>query len=315
MVCVQFSSRGVRRGLGTGRPAVALVRLILLAAVLTAHSAELVVNGRPYTWNKLAQFVLPGETLGLSVSGPGPGCGWVAAAGELIPVQPNSVQWVAPSRPDLYELALIDSSRVVTVNVFVMIPYDSLKQGKIRGYYLGRYPNTTVFPKLKRPKGFIEVTADNSATPVSPRYKLADFSVGQPARFPYYLTLREDLVMKLELLTDLVQRKGHRCDKLTVFSGFRSRADRRRGSGQNSAHYYGGAADIYVDADGNGMMDDLNQDGEINRKDAQLLLSYVDELEQEHPELVGGGGWYRRTRAHGPFIHTDVRGERVRWHR
>ncbi|MEO0079529.1 MAG: D-Ala-D-Ala carboxypeptidase family metallohydrolase, partial [candidate division WOR-3 bacterium] len=180
---------------------------------------------------------------------------------------------------------------------------------------LGRYPTTTVFPKLQRPRGFIEVTGQNINTPVSPRYTIADFTSGHPARFPYYIALREDLVRKLELLTDLVQAKGHQCDKLTVMSGFRSRANRRRGSGRNSAHYYGGAADVFVDSNHDARMDDLNHDGEINRKDAQLLVSYVDELEERHPELAGGAGWYRRTRSHGPFIHMDVRGERIRWHR
>jgi hypothetical protein len=62
------------------------------------------------------------------------------------------------------------------------------------------------------------------------------------------------------------------------------------------------------------MMDDLNHDGKIDRKDAQLLAGYVDELEELHPGVVGGCGWYRRTWARGPFVHVDVRGERARWH-
>jgi hypothetical protein len=28
---------------------------------------------------------------------------------------------------------------------------------------------------------------------------------------------------------------------------------------------------------------------------------------------VGGAGVYRGTKAHGPFLHVDVRGDRVRW--
>ena len=38
-------------------------------------------------------------------------------------------------------------------------------------------------------------------------------------------------------------------------------------------------------------------------------------IERQYPELVGGLGVYRATRARGPFIHVDVRGDRARWGR
>jgi hypothetical protein len=36
-------------------------------------------------------------------------------------------------------------------------------------------------------------------------------------------------------------------------------------------------------------------------------------VEQRYPDLVGGVAPYKATRAHGPFVHVDVRGERARW--
>jgi hypothetical protein len=45
------------------------------------------------------------------------------------------------------------------------------------------------------------------------------------------------------------------------------------------------------------------------------VLRAVEEVEREHPELSGGVGVYRGTRAHGPFAHIDVRGWRARWGR
>jgi hypothetical protein len=60
-------------------------------------------------------------------------------------------------------------------------------------------------------------------------------------------------------------------------------------------------------------MEDLNGDGRVDTRDVHVLLESVDRVEAAHPELVGGAGVYRGTKAHGPFLHVDTRGERVRW--
>ena len=60
-------------------------------------------------------------------------------------------------------------------------------------------------------------------------------------------------------------------------------------------------------------MDDLNGDGKVNTRDAQFLARVVDEIEKEHPDLIGGVGVYPATSAHGPFVHVDVRGVKARW--
>ena len=76
---------------------------------------------------------------------------------------------------------------------------------------------------------------------------------------------------------------------------------------------YGDAADILVDADGDGRMDDLDGDGRVNIKDARFLASVADGVELAHPDLIGGIGVYKPTRAHGPFVHIDARGYAARW--
>ena len=90
--------------------------------------------------------------------------------------------------------------------------------------------------------------------------------------------------------------------------------NRRVRYGRNSAHIYGGAADIIVDGNRDGRLDDLNHDGQSNRKDAKLLAGLAEELELKYPELAGGVGWYSRTRYRGAFVHVDVRGRKSRWH-
>jgi hypothetical protein len=274
------------------------------------------VNGSDYYWDNIGRFVLPGETLRLATSDDAGSSGWVASAGELVDMG-NATCWVAPNEPGLYPLMVTGGRAVRRINAFVMIPYDSLdKRGYLKGVKIGRYPKSIGdFPNFRKPRGFIVTTPDNVDTPVSPRYKLRDFASRTMDGYPKYTVLCEELLVKLELLTDLVQGRGYKFDRFTVFSGYRPPAFNRRVLyGRNSAHIYGGAADIIVDGNGDGRLDDLNHDGQSNRKDSKLLASFAEELELKHPELVGGVGWYSRTRSRGAFVHVDVRGKHARWH-
>jgi hypothetical protein len=289
---------------------------VLVAAVaVEAGSLELRINGRVTTWDTLAVFVMPGETLALELPPGAPATGWAASGGTLIEAGPGRTDWVAPERSGLHPLVAVCGDVAKLVNAFVKVPFERLRNGQLNGYRIGRYPKSNPFPQFRVPDGFIEVTPDLLDTPLSPRYTLRQFVPGRPGGWPAYIALREELVLKLELLTDLIREKGHACTRLAVMSGYRTPAwQYNEGSGRNSAHIYGGAADIYVDENGDRCLDDLTGDGSSTSADSRLLASYVDELEQRHPELVGGVGWYRRTRARTAFVHVDVRGQRTRWH-
>jgi hypothetical protein len=79
---------------------------------------------------------------------------------------------------------------------------------------------------------------------------------------------------------------------------------------------YGDAADIFIDQNPkDGMMDDLNQDGKIDYKDAGVLYDIIDEMfgKPWYTPFVGGLGRYKKTKEHGPFVHADARGFRARW--
>ena len=80
-----------------------------------------------------------------------------------------------------------------------------------------------------------------------------------------------------------------------------------------SRHQYGDAADVYVDTDGDGQMDDLDGNGRIDEGDALYLARIVERVEAKYPDLAGGLGIYRRVGARGGFLHVDARGERARW--
>ena len=56
---------------------------------------------------------------------------------------------------------------------------------------------------------------------------------------------------------------------------------------------FGDASDVFVDNDGDGRMDDLNNDGRIDYRDAQVIVAAAERVEQSFTSLVGGAGVYR----------------------
>ena len=92
-------------------------------------------------------------------------------------------------------------------------------------------------------------------------------------------------------------------------SGYRTPAyNRALGNVPYSRHEWGSAADIFIDEDHDGRMDDLNGDGRSDYRDAELIYNLFQTAGVE-----GGMGKYRRTEGHGPFVHDDVRDRRARW--
>jgi hypothetical protein len=218
---------------------------------------------------------------------------------------------------------LRDSSQSSLFTFITLRPFSDKVKGRVGSYLLGYWPferrkvRSSAYASLD---GFIEVTPENQDMPVSEHFRLRDFlTKDQRDVWPKYLVLDTKLVDKLELvIADLVGR-GYDVRHLSVMSGFRTPQYNRRGVGRGRAdasrHQYGDAADVFVDNDRNGRMDDLNRDGRIDTRDARVLLGAVDRIEARHPELVGGAGVYGSTRAHGPFTHIDARGSRARWGR
>ena len=136
--------------------------------------------------------------------------------------------------------------------------------------------------------------------------------------WPKYLVLREALLDKLELTIAELERSGTPVRHVSVMSGFRTPQYNDQGVGaggraQNSRHQYGDAADVFVDNDRNGRLDDLNGDGRVDTRDVRVMVAAVERVEQRYPSLVGGAGVYKANSAHGPFVHVDVRGSRARW--
>ena len=202
-----------------------------------------------------------------------------------------------------------------------LIPFESKSGGRIGSYRIGYFPGerrSVRSAAYRNPRGFIEVTPENQDTYVSEHFRLRDFlTKDQGNVWPKYLVLREDLIDKLELVIADLEDRGIDVERMVIMSGFRTPQYNARGlkagRARDSRHQYGDAADVFVDNNGDGRMDDLNRDGRVDTRDVQVIAESVDRVERRHPDLMGGLGKYRANRVHGPFAHIDVRGHRARW--
>jgi Peptidase M15 len=217
---------------------------------------------------------------------------------------------------------LMDASR--SFSLITMLPFSAKQAGRIGSYRIGNWPHekhASSSTEYANPNGFIEVTAQNETTFVSEHFRLSDFLThDQEDTWPKYMVLNERLIDKLELVIEDLNAHGVHVERLAVMSGFRTPQYNRQGVGEggrarDSRHQYGDAADVYVDNEGRGRMDDLNHDGRVDSRDARVIRDAVDRVEAAHPEMVGGVGVYRGNSLHGPFAHVDARGVRARWGR
>src|SRR5947208_11716919 len=110
---------------------------------------------------------------------------------------------------------------------------------------------------------------------VSKHFRLGDFLTHdtQADVWPKYVALNPRLLDKLELVVaEVAKMRGVSADSmvtLDVHSGFRTPAHNARveRAARDSRHQYGDAADIVIDADG---------DGRITRLDQRIVVNAVD---------------------------------------
>ncbi|MDB4908295.1 MAG: hypothetical protein JWO05_3079 [Gemmatimonadetes bacterium] len=249
----------------------------------------------------------------------------LAGGAKVAYTQGASVATATPQRPGIWGLALKVGSAlkpIADLSVITMHAFSEKRSGRVGMYYLGAWPGEKGRVRSEayaNPSGFIEVTRENEDTPVSAHFKLRDFLPhDQQDVWPKMLVLRIQLLDKLELTLDELERRGISTKGVKVMSGFRSPqynagGGNTAGRAELSRHMYGDAADIFIDNDGNGQMDDLNHDGRIDIGDSRVIGAAVDAVERAHPETVGGCGVYVAGPGHGPFTHIDARGYHARW--
>ena len=291
-------------------------------------------HGQVVPWRQFLLRALPGEEVAVEVRPPAdalgappgsssrvPGGTYVleASDGGVEPTGPRSWLWTAPGEPGLHRVVVrrtgVDS---IALTAAVLVPLSDVRGGRVRDYRVGSYPDEIFrgLPRYRKPRGLIRVGPESADVPVSPHFRLGQFSVKRPATWPKYTVLHERLLLKAELLVERAARRGVPADAWRVLSGYRSPwYNRGIGRPRFSRHIFGDAADLYVDADGDGRMDDLTGDGRVDVLDADVLHAIVERMDADPAlgPLLGGLGKYRTTPNHGPFIHLDTRGYRARW--
>jgi hypothetical protein len=308
----------------------ALKALTLAGATPLAKSPALAAPGIAVRYQNVISpnrvrtlTVLPGETVTLEVLERDTGSGFLAQplGGQLLPLGAGRWEWKSPAEPGLYPIQVqaADGGKSVMLQAFVIVPFDQLRGELLNGYRIGRYPEKPLrgLADYMPPAGFIEVTRENENVLVSPHFRLGQFLCKQPAAARKYVVLNERLLLALEYILKRVNQAGLQATTFTIMSGYRTPAyNTSLGNVHYSMHQWGAAADIFIDENRDGVMDDLNGDGRSDLRDAELLYRLIDEASAlpESQGLIGGIGKYRATDAHGPFVHVDVRrGPKARW--
>lgn len=250
---------------------------------------------------------------------------WVSATDSLPATEPmplTGATVVAPPRAGFYQLVLLhpsaaDSSAVIRERVrepmlAVMVPFQQKASGILNGYRIGTYLAERLGGNHEEPRGFLEVRPADVDLPVSQHFRLGDFIThdAQADVWPKYVALNPRLLDKLELVVaEVAKMRGlpsEAMNSLDIHSGFRTPAHNAQvqRAARDSRHQYGDAADVVIDADG---------DGRITRSDSRIVESAVDSVEEAHPDLIGGLGLYTSGRYRTPYVHIDARGHRSRW--
>lgn len=243
------------------------------------------------------------------------------AQGEERPV--NGSAFVAPVNPGFYRLAI---SRGATRQIIaepalaVMVPFEQKVGSRLNGYNIGTYLAERL-GQHDHPEGFVRVDERDLDLRISKHLRLGDFITHdqQAEVWPKYVALNPRLLDKLELVLARVgsgaranvaideARESAQADvAFDVHSGFRTPAHNGGvwRAARDSRHQYGDAADVAIDADG---------DGRVTLRDELIVARAVEQVEAEHPELVGGLGLYTSRNYRTPYVHIDARGKRSRW--
>jgi len=220
----------------------------------------------------------------------------------------------APPRAGFYRLALLKAGQqreIEGLTLAVLVPFEEKEGAMLRGYRIGTYIAERVAGRQPPPEGFLEITPADVDLPITKHLRVGDFlNHDQQGVWPSYAAVNPKLLDKLELVIQEIARwhgdKAVAEIEIDVHSGFRAPEHNRkiRRAARDSQHQYGDAADVAIDANG---------DGKLTAIDSRMVALAVEIVELKHPDLVGGLGLYTSGHSSTNYVHIDVRGRRARW--
>ncbi len=292
-----------------------LVALSSAAQAKNKLSFQVLVNGEEVPYSLFSFFVMPGEVLDVSAN-----TDFELQGNDLsvINISVMAYKVEAPAKPGAYSVAISKGEERMVLNILVLTPMSNKKGEYLNGYRIGNYPARMLNndPIYERPKGLFEVTEATANLQLTPHFNISQFLCKQAGGYPKYLIVRERLLLKLEYLLAIAQAEGLAIETFGFISGYRTPFyNKSIGNVPYSRHVWGGAADIFIDQNGDGQMDDLNNDGVVNDKDVRYFYNLVEAEynKQEYKKFIGGLGFYKKNSRHSGFIHVDVRGKKARW--
>jgi hypothetical protein len=233
---------------------------------------------------------------------------------STLPKVLTSDKVLAPPKAGFYRLALLKSGphrEIEGLTLAVLVPFEEKEGAMLRGYRIGTYIAERVSGRQPPPTGFLEITPADVDLPITKHLHVGDFlNHDQVGVWPSYAAVNPKLLDKLELVIQEIARwhgdKAVADIELDVHSGFRAPEHNQkiRRAARDSQHQYGDAADVAIDANG---------DGKITAIDSRMVGLAVEIVELKHPDLVGGLGLYTSGHSSTNYVHIDVRGRRARW--
>ena len=302
-----------------------IVLIFITQSLFALHpyrlSFKLEVQGETTNLNRFSCFVLPNDTISLFINDSiNYDFNIFSPYGEVIEDSDYHWLYIAPDKTGQYEVLIQkqNSNEQMTLLAFVMTPATEVKDGYLNGYRIGEYPAEKYKNKenYRNPIGFIEVNEENKEVYLSPHFQLKQFLCKQKSGWPKYVVIKPLMLLKLELVLEKLNESGIKANTLFLMSAYRTPFyNKAIGNVKYSRHIFGDAIDLYVDDNHDAVMDDLNKDGIISMRDAEVIQSIVNKMDNnpEYNDLLGGMGKYNKNAAHTYFIHIDTRGYKARW--
>ncbi|MFK5855686.1 MAG: D-Ala-D-Ala carboxypeptidase family metallohydrolase [Bacteroidota bacterium] len=278
-------------------------------------------NDKSISLTRFFQTVMPGDTFDFEIDTPNLESVVIKSnSGRIVSTGIGKWEYIAPTLSGNYEIIITDTSesKSIILTIFVLSPRSDKKGEYLNGYRIGNYPNENFKDRenYKKPEGFIEITKENKDIYITPHFQIKQFLCKQSSGWPKYLIINPKLLLKLEYLLNELNKSGTKANTIFIMSGYRTPYyNESIGNVKFSRHVFGDAADIYVDENLDGVIDDLNDDGKNDMADGMVMHSIISKLENnsENDHLIGGMGKYNKNSAHTYFIHVDTRGYKARW--